>query len=70
MTQIWEFQRREWESNNVPESQWRLRPIIPIVFYTQKQRWQIPMSYNILMDLPDMFSGFAEWVAARSAKIG
>ena len=34
MTQIWDFQRREWESSGVARSQWRLRPIIPIVFYT------------------------------------
>lgn len=70
MTQIWEFQRRDWESNNVPKSQWRLRPIIPIVFYSREQRCQIPMSCSILMDLPDIFSGFVEWVATRSAKIG
>ena len=70
MTQIWEFQRRDWESNNTPKSQWRLRPIIPIVFYTQEQRWQIPMNCSTLMDLPDIFSGFVEWVAIRSAKTG
>ena len=27
MTQIWDFQRREWESNNVPRSQWRFRQL-------------------------------------------
>ena len=69
MTQIWEFQRREWESNNVPRSQRRLRPIIPIVFYTREQRWQIPLDLTTLMDLPDMFSGFVEIVAERFAKI-
>ena len=69
MTQIWEFQRREWESSNIPESQRRLRPIIPIVFYTREQRWQIPLNFSTLMDLPDMFSGFVEMVAERFAKI-
>ena len=69
MTQIWEFQCREWESNNTPKSQRRLRPIIPIVFYTREQRWQIPLDLNTLMDLPDMFSGFVEMVAKRFAKI-
>ena len=29
MIQIWDSQRREWESNNVPKSQWRFRPILP-----------------------------------------
>ena len=69
MTQIWEFQCREWESNKTPESQRRLRPIIPIVFYTREQRWQIPLDPSTLMDLPDMFSGFVEIVAERFVKI-
>ena len=69
MTQIWEFQRREWESNNTPKNQQRLRPIIPIVFYTREQRWQIPLDLSRLMDLPDMFSGFVEIVAGRFVKI-
>lgn len=58
MTQIWDFQRREWESNNVPKSQRRLRPIIPIVFYTGEERWQPSVSLNTLMDLPDILSEF------------
>ncbi len=58
MIQIWDFQRREWESNNVPKSQWRFRPIIPIVFYTGEQRWTRPLTLSALMDLPDMLSGF------------
>ena len=69
MTQIWEFQRLEWESNNTPKSQRRLRPIIPIVFYTREQRWQVPLNFNTLMDLPDMFSGFVGMVAERFGKI-
>ena len=58
MTQIWDFQRREWESSNVPKSQWRLRPIIPIVFYTGEQSWQTPLTLSAMMDLPDMLSEF------------
>ena len=58
MTQIWDFQRREWESNNVPRSQWRFRPIIPIVFYTGEQRWQTPLTLGAVMDLPDALSEF------------
>ena len=58
MTQIWDFQRREWESNNVPKSQWRFRPIIPIVFYTGEQRWTRPLTLSGLMDLPDLLAGF------------
>ena len=58
MTQIWDFQRREWESSNVPKSQWRFRPIIPIVFYTGEQKWQTPLTLSPVMDLPDTLSEF------------
>ena len=58
MMQIWDFQRRELESNNIPKSVWRLRPIIPIVLYTGEQRWRTPISLDTLMDLPDVLSGF------------
>ena len=58
MTQIWDFQRREWESSNVPKSQWRFRPIIPIVLYTGEQKWQTPLTLRTVMDLPDMLSEF------------
>lgn len=58
MTQIWDFQRREWESSNVPKNQWRFRPIIPIVFYTGEQRWQTPLTLSTVMDLPNMLSEF------------
>lgn len=58
MTQIWDFQRREWESNNIPKSQRRLRPIIPIVFYTGEQKWQTPISLYSLMELPELLVDF------------
>ena len=58
MTQIWDVQRREWNSNNKPKSQWRYRPIIPIVLYTGNQKWKIPPSLSELMVFPEMFSRF------------
>ena len=58
MTQIWDFQRREWESSGVARSQWRLRPIIPVVFYTGEQRWQTSLTLGAVMDLPDVLSEF------------
>lgn len=58
MTQIWDSQRREWESDNVPKSEWRLPPILPIVFYTGAQRWNIPLSLTGMMDVPDLLSRF------------
>ena len=58
MTQIWDSQRREWESKNVPKSEWRLRPILPIVFYTGEQRWNTSLTLNSIMDIPDVLSRF------------
>ena len=58
MTQIWDSQRREWESNNVPKSQWRFRSILPILFYTGEQRWHTPLTLNGIMDTPNLFSRF------------
>ena len=58
MTQIWDFQRREWKSNNVPRSQRRFRPIVPIVFYTGERTWQTPGSLSAQMDLPAVLSEF------------
>ena len=58
MTQIWDFQRREWESEAVPKSQWRFRPILPIVYYTGAQRWNTPLTLNAIMDIPDTLGRF------------
>ena len=58
MTQIWDSQRREWESESVPKSQWRFSPILPIVFYTGDQRWTRPLTLNAIMDIPDALSRF------------
>ncbi len=58
MMQIWDFQRREWESNNVPKSQWRFRPILPIVYYTGEKRWSNPLTLEAIMDMPDALARF------------
>lgn len=58
MTQIWDSQRREWESQSVPKGQWRFRPILPIVFYTGEQRWTTPLTLDAIMDIPDVLSRF------------
>ena len=55
MTQIWDFQRREWESGNVPRSQWRLRPIIPIVFLY----WRAGVANTAHAECGDGFAGCA-----------
>lgn len=58
MTQIWDFQRREWESERTPKREWNLRPILPIVFYTGAQRWNTPLSLTAIMDTPAALSRF------------
>ena len=58
MCQIWDGQRRELEASDMPKSEWRLRPILPIVFYTGTQRWQTPLSLSALMDVPEILSRF------------
>ena len=68
MIQIWDSQRREWESNNVPKSQWRFRSILPILFYTGEQRWHTPLTLNAMMDIPDMFSRFVPKVRYTVSK--
>jgi len=52
MIQIWDIQRREWESKKLPIHQWRFCPILPIVFYTGTQRWELPSDIGQLMNLP------------------
>ena len=58
MTQLWDFQRREWESKSVPQSQRRLRVILPIVFYTGERRWNPPLTLDAMMDAPDELGEF------------
>ena len=58
MCQIWDAQRREWEAESVSRSEWRLRPILPIVFYTGTQQWRTPLSLSAIMDVPEVLSRF------------
>ena len=52
MTQIWDSQRREWESKGVPRSERRFRPILPIVFYTGNRPWNASLSLHEIMGTP------------------
>ena len=58
MMQIWDSQRRGWETDNVPKSQWRFRPILPIVYYTGERRWSNPLTLDAIMDIPDVLTRF------------
>ena len=58
MCQLWDTQQREWEAEEVPKSEWRLRPILPIVFYTGTQEWQRFPSMRSIMEVPEALSRF------------
>ena len=58
MTLIWDEQRREWEQNKVPESEWRFQPILPVLFYTGDSNWNTPLNVKALMDLPTELEPF------------
>ena len=58
MMHIWDSQRQRWLEDRVPKSEWRLRPILPIVFYSGDRRWQVPLSVTAIMDIPDVLSRF------------
>ena len=58
MVQIWDAQHRGWEAEEVPQSQWRFRPIIPIVLYTGSGKWEAPIRMDVLMDLPEALMRF------------
>ena len=58
MCQIWDQQRQKWVSENVQKRKWRFRPIIPVVFYTGKQRWQTLPALETLMAVPEALTRF------------
>ena len=58
MMQIWESQRREWETEKLPENERRLQPILPILFYTGDRPWTVPVSLTAIMDVPEILERF------------
>ena len=54
MCKIWKDQLEEQQNAKVPASQQRLSPILPIVFYTGDRRWEIPVTLNAVMDVPEL----------------
>ena len=58
MVQIWMEERRQWEEAQRPQGEWRLSPIVPIVFYTGKGEWKVPLSLGVLMDIPEVLTRF------------
>jgi predicted transposase YdaD len=58
MVLIWDAQRRKWLDAKVPKSQWRFRPILPIVFHTGTDPWRASLDLAALMDLPEALHPF------------
>ena len=58
MMNIWDTQRQQWETDNVPKSEWRLQPILPIVLYSGDRRWLVPLSLTAIMDIPEILTRF------------
>jgi len=52
MVQLWESQRRDWETRRTPQHRRRLRVVIPLVFYTGRRVWQTPLRLATLFDVP------------------
>ncbi len=58
MCQLWKDQLEEQRKAKVPASQQRLSPILPIVFYTGDRRWEMPVTLNAVMDVPELMTRF------------
>lgn len=58
MCQIWHGHLTEQKNAKIPRREWRLRPILPIVFYTGTQRWEMPISLAAVMDIPESMAPF------------
>lgn len=58
MYNIWDQQRQQWVAAGIPKSQWRFRPIIPVVFYTGQAEWRPVISMETLMDVPEALRRF------------
>ena len=60
MVQIWKSQRKQWKNEDIPESERRLQPILPILFYTGDRPWTAPVSVTTIMDVPKILERFVQ----------
>ena len=58
MCQIWHAQLEQLANAGVKSSQQRLRPIVPIVFYTGDREWKTPVSLDAVMDVPEKMTPY------------
>jgi hypothetical protein len=52
MVELWRIQTREWDDRGLPGPQRRLWPVVPLVFYTGRRRWRLPLRLADLMAAP------------------
>lgn len=50
--ELWATQVREWEDSRQSADNRLLHPVVPIVFYTGRERWDQEIALANLMDLP------------------
>ena len=58
MCQIWHTQLKQLADIGMQPSHQRLRPILPIVFYTGERIWKAPVTLNAVMDVPEQMTPF------------
>ncbi len=55
----WEREWKNWESLSVPRAEFRLTPIVPIVFHTGERAWNTSRQLADLLSGPELFKAFA-----------
>lgn len=58
MTQLWSIQLREWRDRNIPAADRRLTPVVPVVLYTGRDGWPVPLRLADLCLAPAELSRF------------
>ena len=58
MYNLWLAEQQRWTQADVPTPQRRLRPILPILFYTGDTSWNLPVSPVSAIDVPEALTPF------------
>ena len=58
MYNLWVAERQRWTTEEVPKEERRLRPILPILFFTGDQSWHLPLLPTSMMEIPESLVPF------------
>ena len=58
MYNLWLAEQQRWTEADVPTPQRRLRPILPILFYTGNTSWNLPLSPVSAIEVPEALTPF------------